>query len=71
MSNLSTVDSKEGQTELSKQLRESMSRRGHTRRRKSGNGGGDGGGWEFADSEGTGTGTGTGTPGSEDGKKDV
>ena len=66
MSNLSTVDSKEGQTELSKQLRESMSRRGHTRRRKSENGGG---GWEFADSEGTGTGT--ATPGSEDGKKDV
>lgn len=68
MSKLSTVDSKEGQTELSKQLRESMNRRGHIRRRKSEDMGG-GGGWEFADSEGT------GTPGSEDsgwaGKKDV
>lgn len=63
MSKLSTVDSKEGQTELSKQLRESMQRRGHTRRRKSEEGGS--GGWEFA---GTGTGTGsegTSTPGSE------
>lgn len=64
MSKLSTVDSKEGQTELSRQLRESMRERGHTRRRKSEEGGS--GGFEFVDSEGT------GTPGSEgDGKKDV
>lgn len=65
MSKLSTVDSKEGQTELSRQLRESMKRRGHTRRTKSEEG--SSGGWSFADSEGSGR----GTPGSEElGKKD-
>lgn len=58
MTKLSTVDSKEGQSELSRQLHESMTRRGHTRRRKSEEGSS---GWEFADS------TGTSTPASEDG----
>lgn len=66
MSKLSTVDSKEGQTELGRQLRESMKRRGHTRRTKSEEG--SSGGWSFAESEDSGR----GTPGSEEGgKKDV
>ena len=60
MTKLSTVDSKEGQTELSRQLRESMRRRGHTRRTKSEEG--SSGGWSFAGSEGSGR----GTPGNED-----
>ena len=58
------VDSEEGQNELTKQLRESMIRRGHTRRRKSE----EGSGWDFAES------TGTSTPTSEEGhepKKDL
>lgn len=58
MTKLSTVDSKEGPSELARQLRESMTRRGHTRRRKSEEGSGD---WDFADS------TGMSTPASEDG----
>jgi len=64
MSKLSTVNSREGQTELTKQLRESMTRRGHTRRRQSE----EGSGWDFAES------TGTSTPASEDGhmgKKEI
>ena len=57
MTRLSTVDSKDGPSELARQLRESMTRRGHTRRRKSEEGSGE---WEFADS------TGLSTPASED-----
>lgn len=57
MSKLSTVNSREGQNELTKQLRDSMTRRGHTRRRQSE----EGSGWDFAES------TGTSTPASEDG----
>ena len=69
MSKLSTVDSKEGQTELSKQLRESMNRRGHTRRRKSEES--SGGGWEFAESEGVSTPASEDSGAAEVGKKDV
>lgn len=57
MTKLNTVDSQDGPSELARQLRESMTRRGHTRRRKSEEGSGE---WEFADS------TGLSTPASED-----
>ena len=58
MTKITTVDSQEGQNQLTKQLRESMTRRGNTRRRKSE----EGSGWDFAESNGT------STPGSEDGQ---
>lgn len=64
MTKLTTVDSKEGQNALTKQLRESMSRRGNTRRRQSE----ESSSWDLAESNGT------STPASEDGqvgKKDL